>query len=272
MQGRLVPPIDGQIQNFPADLWRDELALCAQAGFDGVEWIHTKEPDPRNPIAQAGGASIIADVCRAAGSRVLSCTYDAMLTPRALDEDPGGPSWRRHLGAIEVMAGNLRALGASHLVLPWLADNRIHSDGDRTRAIQFVRRALEVTAASRIELHLETSLRSAELLHMLDEIDDPRCRVTFDTGNMVQFGYAWHDELSRQWPRVGSVHLKDATSSGTVPLGTGEVDFRRVAATLVERGHRGDCVIQGARVTGASDFETSRGYLDFFRSMLNDYH
>ena len=40
MQGRLVPPIDGRIQCFPRERWRDEFALAAAAGLDAIEWIY----------------------------------------------------------------------------------------------------------------------------------------------------------------------------------------------------------------------------------------
>ncbi len=37
MQGRLVPPVDGKIQAFPAGSWERELLLARQAGLDLIE-------------------------------------------------------------------------------------------------------------------------------------------------------------------------------------------------------------------------------------------
>ena len=38
MQGRLVPPVDGRIQAFPAENWKDEFELASDAGLACIEW------------------------------------------------------------------------------------------------------------------------------------------------------------------------------------------------------------------------------------------
>ena len=38
MQGRLSPMIDGQIQAFPVEAWKDEFRLANDIGFTHIEW------------------------------------------------------------------------------------------------------------------------------------------------------------------------------------------------------------------------------------------
>ena len=49
MQGRLVAPIDGRIQTFPRDRWRDEFPRAVEAGLDGIEWIFDEAGEAANP-------------------------------------------------------------------------------------------------------------------------------------------------------------------------------------------------------------------------------
>jgi L-ribulose-5-phosphate 3-epimerase len=39
MQGRLSQPINGKIQSFPKDTWREEFHLAKKIGFDLIEWV-----------------------------------------------------------------------------------------------------------------------------------------------------------------------------------------------------------------------------------------
>ena len=39
MQGRLSPPLNGMIQSFPKDTWRDEFNIASEVGFDAIEII-----------------------------------------------------------------------------------------------------------------------------------------------------------------------------------------------------------------------------------------
>ena len=39
MQGRLLPPINGHIQAFPENRWREEFAIARECGLGFIEWI-----------------------------------------------------------------------------------------------------------------------------------------------------------------------------------------------------------------------------------------
>ncbi len=265
-QGRLVPMQDGQIQRFPRSAWRDELALVSWAGYDGIEWIHDEFAEGDNPLGQPGGHHVLATAVRDAGTRVLSGCYDDVMNVALWAERA---DWGPTLARIAVVAGNLAALGAGHLVLPLMRQVDIRDESVRQTAARFVREVVGVTKAHGLPVHLETALRSADLLRVLDLIGEGSCRATFDTGNLVQFGYKPMDELLPLLPRIGSVHIKDSTpTGGTVPLGEGDVDFSSVIAALLDSGYRGLWTVQGARRNGQPDFEVGREYAQFLRGFL----
>ena len=51
MQGRLLPPVNGHIQEFP-DNWKEEFGILENIGLHGVEWLVTKNSWLNNPIYQ----------------------------------------------------------------------------------------------------------------------------------------------------------------------------------------------------------------------------
>ena len=55
MQGRLTAPVDGRIQAFPADRWRDEFPRAEEAGLSCIEWIYETYGRDRNPLCTDEG-------------------------------------------------------------------------------------------------------------------------------------------------------------------------------------------------------------------------
>ena len=53
MQGRLSPPIDDQIQAFPAGVWEEEFALSKAIGLGCLEWIYAYPEHASNPLSTA---------------------------------------------------------------------------------------------------------------------------------------------------------------------------------------------------------------------------
>ena len=51
MQGRLLPPVRGQMREFPEN-WEDELVLVERLGLVGVEWLLTLYKFHDNPILE----------------------------------------------------------------------------------------------------------------------------------------------------------------------------------------------------------------------------
>lgn len=265
-QGRLVPMVDGQIQRFPRETWRDELALVGPAGYDGIEWIHDEFGGGQNLLGCAGGHHALAEAGRAAHTRVLSGCFDDILNEALWVADA---AWQPTLDRIAIIAENLAMLGAGHLVIPLLRQTDIRDERVWPAAARFVCAVVDVTAPHHMPVHLETALRNADLLRFVDLVGADRCRVTFDTGNLVQFGYNPSDELTPLLPVIGSVHIKDSTATGgTVPLGTGDVDFPRIVRQLLAGGYQGLWTVQGARMVGVPDLEVSRGYARFLREQF----
>ena len=67
MQGRLSPPVEGRIQAFPVDSWREEFETASDCGFRLIEWVVDAESFAENPIFSADGRSEIRQLCQRYG-------------------------------------------------------------------------------------------------------------------------------------------------------------------------------------------------------------
>lgn len=237
MQGRLSPPVDGRIQAFPAEAWRDELPRAAAAGLDCIEWIYEHPGEERNPLAADAGVDEVRRRAEAAGVAVRSICADYYM---AVPLTPAHLAW---------LVERAARLGARWIVLPHVDSSSLRAGPERERALELaLREALPAAEAAGVELHLETDLPPGPFAALLERIDHPLVRANFDSGNSASLGYDPGEELAALAPWLGSVHVKDRVrGGGTVPLGAGAVDFARVFAGLARAGYDRPYVLQVAR-------------------------
>jgi hexulose-6-phosphate isomerase len=241
MQGRLVPPVDGKIQAFPAARWRDEFPLAAAAGLDAIEWVYDAPSVDAgtNPLATAAGRREILDAARS-GVAVRSVCADYFMDHRLLDE-PGA------LAHLRAMLPQCREVGATRVVLPFVDQSGV-AVRDFDRLVSVLSDALPAASAAGVELHLETALGPDDFAALLARLPDPLIKVNYDSGNSASLGFHPDDEFAAYGARVGSVHVKDRVrGGGTVPLGAGDADLPAFAGALRRVGYDGDVVLQIAR-------------------------
>lgn len=125
---------------------------------------------------------------------------------------------------------------------------------DYSDVVRIARRVCDQLAQNGQALHLETGQEPAEvLLRFLDDVGCDNLYVNFDPANMILYGCGEPiDALRQLGGRVRSVHCKDATWSShpgetwgaEVPVGSGDVDFRRFLQTLADIGYQGPLTIE----------------------------
>jgi L-ribulose-5-phosphate 3-epimerase len=254
MQGRLLPPIDGRIQCFPSDRWREEFSLAAQAGMMCIEWIYEVGTESVNPLRTDEGIAEINRLSRESGTTVLSMCADYYMEDRLVKR--GGEPNETAVRHLEWLIGRAGMLGIRYVVLPFVDASSLTSPAE----VGGLRRVLEAVlpAADRadIELHLETDLRPATLADVLDEISHPAVRANYDTGNSASLGYDPREELMLLRPWLGSVHIKDRVKDGgTVPLGTGDADLVSCFRMVTAMNFAGPYILQVAREDGPSEVD-----------------
>jgi L-ribulose-5-phosphate 3-epimerase len=246
MQGRLCPPEDGRFQSFPRTSWSTEIELAPQVPLRGIEWIYDLYGVGGNPLETAPGRIDLKNRLRQSGVSVVSicadyfmdCPFVRAEKPR-LDERTATLKW---------LISICPQLGITRIVLPFVDASKMSNSKDSEDVLFVLHQVLVQAAQDRVELHLETDLDPRSFRAFLDEIKHPLVKVNYDSGNSGSLGYSPVEEFAAYGDRIGSFHIKDRVlSGGTVPLGTGDVDFSRLRSALIDIEYRGDFVLQVAR-------------------------
>ena len=76
MQGRLVPPVDNQIQFYPVNNWEEEFVLAKKLGLYSIEWIYEKKNANLNALSTKLGVEKIKSIIKETGVQVKSICAD----------------------------------------------------------------------------------------------------------------------------------------------------------------------------------------------------
>jgi L-ribulose-5-phosphate 3-epimerase len=254
MQGRMVPPTDNRIQCFPRDRWEDEFELAAQAGLDCIEWIYDLYGVDVNPLATDSGLEKLRDLSRHHKVKILSICADYFMDKPLVRASQAELEDR--LDTFYWLLERGRLIGINRMVIPFVDASRIDTQAEFDGVVLLLKRVLEQTRETGIEIHLETSLPPTRFAELLSGLPDPRLKVNYDSGNSSSLGYAPQEEFAAYGERVGSVHIKDRRlGASTVPLGTGDADFPALSEGLRKVAYKGDFILQVAR--GASGDEVA---------------
>lgn len=129
-----------------------------------------------------------------------------------------------------------------------------HADAGYRPAVERVREVAKLLAAQGLALHMETGQEpAAELLHFMQDLNEPNVFINFDPANMILYGAGEPmAALKLLGKHVKHIHAKDATGSSKpgvewgaeVPFGTGQVNVAQFLRTLKEIGYTGPLAIE----------------------------
>jgi L-ribulose-5-phosphate 3-epimerase len=240
MQGRLLPPVNGKIQSFPAKAWKEEFELAGLAGVSGIEFIFEADQWQANPLLASTGRETI---------RTLSARYHVAVDTICLDyfmEHGFGDG-----GDLDLLPGLMQAatdIGAQTMNLPLLGASAIDVPQARERAGARLLQIAPDLERRGLRMALETSLGPAPLREFIHAVGHAAVGINYDTGNSAYFGHTLRDEMAEYAQFIYSVHIKDCfKGQPSVRLGTGATDFESFFAALDRINYSGPIVLQSAR-------------------------
>ena len=268
MQGRLVPQVDGRIQAFPKEHWREEFALARKHGFASIEFIFEADDYERNPLFTSAG--------RAEINALIQCTQ-VPVSAICADYFMDHPFFRAASAEREESVAILRMLidaaadiGACRVEIPCVDQAAIRTAEEKQQLQSCVSMTLALAERRGVEIVFETSLPPAEFREFLERFQHSLVRANYDSGNSASLGFDPVQELTTLGPLIGNIHIKDRMLHGTtVPLGTGNADFPAIFSTLAAINYRGPFILQTAR--DEDHIAVAVRYLDMVRSYVNRY-
>jgi len=251
IQGRLLPPENGHIQEFPSD-WKRELELLSENDMTHVEWLITRNSFDNNPILKESDFNF--------SKYVSSICVDNLVDNRITDRE------FLFSNLLPVLDAAVRH-GIRKVTVPILEDSSMEQE--ETRGV-FANLMKEVAIKyPQIEFCFEAELSSDNLLEILNSSSN--FYVTYDTGNITSYGEDHEDYLNKLSKFIKNVHLKDRTyDARTVEPGTGDTNFKLIFETLNKIGYNGPYTIQTAREKTGNELNTILKHKNYFEELYNE--
>lgn len=261
MQGRLSPPVDGRIQAFPWDHWRDEFEIAGRAEFTTMEWTLDLDGLYENPIMRAGGQAVIRQLCEATGISVPSLTGDFFMQAPYFKRS--GTVGGKLLADLRAVLEASVAMGVRFVVLPLVDDGSVESDEQADRLVQDLTHIMRPWNDADLRILFESDFPPDRLVQFVDRFPAGQFGINLDIGNSAALGFDPRDEISTLGSRIFNVHIKDRTlGGGTVPLGEGHADFSAAFEALRSTGYGGAFILQTARAADGNHRDALLRYRD----------
>ena len=246
MQGRLSPPVNGRIQAFPRDRWREEFALADGADLRIMEWTLDHEELRRNPVMTAVGRREIRRLSGLHGLAVPSLTGDCFMQ---------APFWkasgeRRHelQEVVRAVLDACYAAGIATVVVPLVDQGSLADEAEEELLVRFLLGQVEDLDRWGLRVAFESDLAPSDLAAFIERFPSDLFGINYDIGNSASLGFDPVEEFAAYGTRIVNVHVKDRHLGGTtVALGEGDADFEAVYAGLSDLGYSGNLILQTAR-------------------------
>lgn len=247
IQGRLLPPIDGHIQEFPKDDWRKEFWLAKCNNINHIEWIITKKSFD-NGITNK-------DI-RSHSKMISSICCDNLID--------------KQISNTEFLSKQLRPICEFALFndikvisIPLLEDSLMpeKNNDDFIKLFQSYG-----TVYPDLEFHFEMESPVEVALKLIKS--SKNFFYTYDTGNLTSCGYDHKEYLETIMPYVKNVHLKDRLNQNTVEPGSGETNFKLIFDILKKNKYNCLYTLQTARGTTGNEVETIKRHIKFYEQFI----
>ncbi len=269
MQGRLSPIVDGKIQAFPWDHWREEFPVAEQCGFSIMEWTMDQDRLDHNPLMTEDGRHEIRRLADRHGIRIPTLTGDCFM--QAPFHKTAGAEREALIDCFSRVVAACGDLGVGCIVLPLVDDSALEDRAQEEDLAEGLARLLPGLERHKVRIIFESDFPAAHLADFVAALPAEHFGINYDIGNSASLGFDPGEEIAAYGERIENVHVKDRILGGTtVPLGEGDADFPTVFEALKRQGYQGLFVLQTARAADNDHAGTLRRYRDLVAGWLAD--
>lgn len=263
MQGRLSPQVDGKIQAFPANHWREEFSIAEDSGFNCMEWTLDHEGLGENPLMTSAGQSEIRSLSVAHGITIPSLTGDCFMQASFWKEENSG----RRASLLDELDSVLQACSIMKIgivVVPLVDHGRIENPGQEVMLRENLASRAPTLRALNVKIAFEIDLPPEAAATWIAGYPEDVFGINYDTGNSASLGFDPEIEWEHYGHRVLNVHIKDRPLGGTtVPLGEGVCNFAACFQAMKKAGYEEGFILQTARAADGDHIGALARYRDF---------
>lgn len=270
MQGRLSPLIDGRIQTFPWSYWSNEFLIAEKHGFRLMEWTLDQDKLYENPLLTLTGQTEINVLRQRHGLVIASLTGDCFMQ---------APFWKAQGGEQKALqhdflavAEACTAVGISMIVVPLVDNGRLENTKQEDVLVAFLQDHAGFLTEYALKVVFESDFAPVDLARFIGRLDPVLFGINYDIGNSAALGFNPSEEISAYGQRIINVHVKDRVLGGTtVPLGTGNADFKTVFKELARLSYAGNYILQTARAPDGDHAKVLCRYRDMTIDWIENY-
>jgi L-ribulose-5-phosphate 3-epimerase len=269
MQGRLSALVDGKIQAFPWNEWREEFSRAKALGIGRMEWTIDQERLRENPLTTEGGRGAIARLARGNAIQIPSLTGDCFMQ---------APFWKATGQAQEALVADLdlvlascAALRIEFVVIPLVDNGKIETPEQSEVLLRTLLERSASLSKQGVRIVFESDLPPTELATFIAKFPRDIFGINYDIGNSAALGFDSGEEIAAYAPRILNVHVKDRLRGGTtVPLGTGAADLAKAIRDIEQSGYSGQYILQTARAVDGDHANALARYRDMAIKWIGD--
>jgi hexulose-6-phosphate isomerase len=263
MQGRLSKSLTGKIQEFPINTWEKEFELANKLGLRAIEWTLDYADFKLNPLFNLKEQPKIRSLQDQFSIKIPSITLDCFVEApfykrneiTGLTSDTNDLLW---------IIENLQNVEVKILVLPIVAESGVFNKNYLLNLIKCLKAIEKDLAKTKKQIAIECEFDINSIAALLSELNPDYFGINFDMGNSASLGHNPEEELTVCSGRILNIHIKDRLLAGhTVKLGSGAVNFQKIAQLLNDQGYAGNMILQAARDFKEDETKLIASYIDF---------
>ena len=250
IQGRLLPPINNHIQEFPFDNWKEEFLLLQNYNLSHIEWIITKNSYKNNPLFLENLSEYpISSVC---------CDH-------LVDDNIQNFSFLRE-NLFDVCEFSLKNK-IKNISIPLLENSNMENNFRRK---EFISSILRIKEKFDLNFIFETELTPEKTLEITNS--HKNFFITYDTGNINSYLKEHEKYIKTLKNKIINIHLKDRTyDAKTVLPFTGDTNFEKIFKFLKEINYNSLYTLQIARAKINEEEEHINYYKNKFKELHDKY-
>ena len=271
MQGRLSPIIDGKIQSFPWNNWKEEFIVGDKNNFHLLEWTLDQVNLYKNPLLSIKGRVDIKNLSTKHKIKIPSLTGDCFMQ---------APFWKAYGETLKELEKDFlniskacKELDISFIVIPIVDNGSIENKKQEDHLVGFLIDNIERFRSNNQKIVFESDFEPKTLSRFIERFDSEYFGINYDIGNSAALGYSVEEEFKAYGNKIMNVHVKDREYRGTtVPLGEGNANFNKVFEKLGSFNYKGNFILQTARAIDDNHLSPLMHYRDMTSEWMHNFH
>jgi hexulose-6-phosphate isomerase len=272
MQGRLSPPYDNRTQHFPHKTWQNEFYNAKELNLNSIQWVYEFENFHLNPLYQ--DTDLIKKISSSTGIKINSVILDYFMESKLFNENDS--IINKNFNHLDLIINQCIKANIKIIEIPFVDNSSLRQIKDLEIFKYNIKKILKKVENKNIFISFETDLDPKSFLDLIKSFEPYKIFINYDMGNSTSNNFNFEEEIKLLGLYIKNIHIKDRISNNgtTVPLGTGNTNFKNIFQKLININYQGEYILQCARkdinpIQEKSDpIETIKDYISFIQKLV----